>query len=155
MTLFASKWLGWKAEDSQTPDQVADRTDKSGPFSPSVRSVGSLDAHSGRIREARTPWDEARERQRLDATFDWADEISPPGCWTWCSTHRPDLRVELDGAYDAINHAFTENNPTALSRALARFGTVVRSAVSAYRGAQSSGQGEPSGAAAHDAAAPC
>lgn len=80
-------------------------------------------------------WDGTRARELLSAVFDRADRESPSGCWAWCSLHRPDLRVELDDAFDAINRAFAERNPGALSQALARFGAVVQSAVSAYRGA--------------------
>ncbi|MGH7563734.1 MAG: hypothetical protein ACREK5_04855 [Gemmatimonadota bacterium] len=83
-------------------------------------------------------WDEARESGRRSAAFRWAGRVTPAGCWSWASTHRPDLpdeldlRDELDAAFDGIHAAFGEADPYTLSLALLRFRGVVLAAIAAY-----------------------
>ncbi|MGH7558849.1 MAG: hypothetical protein ACREMD_13915 [Gemmatimonadota bacterium] len=84
------------------------------------------------IKELRT-WNGARERQRRSAAFGWASRETPAGCWAWAAGQRPDLRVELDTAFDSIRAAFGERDPGTLSLALLRFRGVILAAVSAYR----------------------
>jgi hypothetical protein len=86
------------------------------------------------VLEELSTWNNHRAKQRQRHAFDWADEVTPCGCWLWLldNGHRR-LQDDLDVAFDEIDHAFMQRDVEALSRALGRFRRVVEQAVSAYR----------------------
>jgi hypothetical protein len=79
-------------------------------------------------------WDECAARRDFEAAFDWADQVTPCGCWTWLldNGHRR-LQDDLDVAFDEIDHAFMHRDVEELSLALRRFRRFVQQAVDAYR----------------------
>lgn len=56
-------------------------------------------------------WDDAFERARLDAAYDWCDGAARERgrcwaeCWSWARHRRPDLAELIDDALDAIDAA--------------------------------------------------
>lgn len=78
-------------------------------------------------------WYDERARQRLVAAFDWADETTPPGCWTSLDDDvRANLQGKLDAAFDVIDQSFHDQDPAAFEAGLARFREVVEAAAAEY-----------------------
>lgn len=79
-------------------------------------------------------WDECAAQRDLNAAFDWADQVTPRGCWVWVlgNGHRR-LQDDLDVAFDEIDHAFMDRDVEELLLALGHFRRGVQQAVDAYR----------------------
>jgi hypothetical protein len=79
-------------------------------------------------------WNESAARHDLDTVFDWADRVTPPGCWTWLleNGYRR-LQDELDVTFDEADDAFMQRDVEALSRALGRFRCVINQAIDTFK----------------------
>jgi len=96
--------------------------------------IEELRQNKATVLEELSTWNEHRAKQRQRHAFDWADQVTPPGCWAWllANGYRR-LQDELDITFDEVNQAFAHRDVEALSQALSRFRHVVEQAVSAYK----------------------
>lgn len=89
-----------------------------------------LRRHKAEILEALDTWNEDAARRRLAVAWDWADDVTPPGCWAALPADvRRDLQTALDAAYDRIDSAFVDQDPQEFAAGLDAFRAAVMAAV--------------------------
>ena len=96
--------------------------------------IEELRQNKATVLEELSTWNEHRAKQRQRHAFDWADQVTPPGCWAWLldNGHRR-LQDELDVTFDEADNAFMQRDVGAVSRALGRFRRVVMQAVDTFK----------------------
>jgi hypothetical protein len=91
----------------------------------------------GTAEHATVVWDDSRERDRLDRTYDDCDAAAAitsswHDAWDWCRRSRPDLVKTVDDALDAIDAAFQSHDTLRNIEACRTLQLAVQAAVDAY-----------------------
>lgn len=118
------------------PDVVQWSTSSAYPPAEADRLLEELRARKPEVFAELTRWDDATERARLDAAFDWADAEPGRQRVAWCdawAASPPELSPLMDEALDTINDAWRHRDVAAHCAAVAAFARVVAVILNVYQ----------------------
>ncbi|CAN5213301.1 hypothetical protein BH18GEM1_BH18GEM1_22480 [soil metagenome] len=103
--------------------------------------IDELREHKAAVLAALTTpqrWDDAAERERLNASMDRCDDSartvdSWADCWDWATHRRPDLVEAVDDALDAIDAAHKAKDTRASIEACRLLQSAVQAAADAFQ----------------------